>query len=168
MKFSIALFLSGCLSFTFIACNNANNKEIDLLKKELELKNKELELKDKEAAVQNLSTGNTINENTSKNDSFYILNIAATKSENEARKKVRELQEMGYDADYLWIPDYASLSGALFYCVYIGPFYTQYDCELATEEYRRINPTAYGLLVSQENKRVQINGIGKVSVSKAK
>ena len=71
----------------------------------------------------------------------------------------------GYQANYLWIPDYASLSGAKFYSVYIGPFSTQQECEIATEEYRKKDKNAYGLLVSQEPKRVQINGVGKVTVT---
>ena len=97
--------------------------------------------------------------------SFYIINVSAVKTEADARKKVLALQQSGYDAGYLWIPDYASLSGALYYSVYIGPFTTQYDCEVATESYRKKHPEAYGLLVSQENKRVQISGIGKVKVT---
>lgn len=95
-------------------------------------------------------------------DAFYILNVAAVKTGSEAIAKSAELKAMGYSSGYLWIPDYASLSGAQFYSVYIGPYANQYDCEVATEEYRKTNPGAYGLLVSQEPARVQINGIGKV------
>ena len=69
---------------------------------------------------------------------------------------------MGYESDYLWIPDYNPLSGAEYYSVYIGPFFSQYECEEATEAYRQRHPDAYGLLVSQNNVRVRINGIGKI------
>lgn len=96
---------------------------------------------------------------------FYIVNVAAVTTEGEAKTKAQALIKKGNEAGYLWIPDYASLSGAKFYSVYIGPYSTQYDCEIATENYRKINPQAYGLLVSQDNKRVQINGIGKVTVT---
>jgi len=96
---------------------------------------------------------------------FYIISAAAVKTENQAKAKATELRKNSNSTGYLWIPDYASLSGAQYYCVYIGPFYTQHACEVATEEYRKLHPEAYGLLVSQERKRVQINGISKVVVT---
>jgi hypothetical protein len=99
------------------------------------------------------------------NQPFYIINVAAVKTEKEAKIKSNELIKLGYNSSYLWIPDYPSLSGANFYSVFIGPYSTQYDCEFATEEYRKKHPEAYGLLVSSESKRVQINGIGKVVVT---
>jgi hypothetical protein len=49
------------------------------------------------------------------------------------------------------------------FAVYIGPFSTQYDCEVATEDYRKNNPDAYGLLVSKDKRRVEIYGIGSVN-----
>ena len=99
------------------------------------------------------------------NSKFYILNVAAVATESEAKLKSQEYTRKGYQSSYLWIPDYASLSGAKFYSVYIGPFSTQYECELATDKYKKQFPGSYGLLVSQDNKRVQINGIGKVTVT---
>jgi hypothetical protein len=152
--------------------NSGSEKEIELLKKEIELQKKEQELKDKEN-VSSTPTENKTNRSQTTNNreergAFYIINVSAIKSEEDAKKKVRELQSQGYNSDYLWIPDYASLSGSLYYSVYIGPYYSQYDCEVATEDYKRVNPKAYGLKVSQENQRVQIDGIGKVTTSKAK
>jgi hypothetical protein len=102
--------------------------------------------------------------NSKRQQNFYILNVAATKTESDAQRRAASLRSKGYEAGYLWIPDYASLSGAKMYSVYIGPFYQMYDCELATEEYRKDHPDAYGLLVSQNTKRVEIRGIGRVKV----
>lgn len=96
---------------------------------------------------------------------FYIINVAAYNKESQAKAKASELKKNGISSGHLWIPDYASLSGAQLYSVYIGPFFTQYDCEVATEEYRKKHPGAYGVLVSQDRKRVQIYGIGKVTVT---
>lgn len=96
---------------------------------------------------------------------FYIVNVAAVKTEDQAKAKVQDLTATGKEANYLWIPDFASLSGAQFYSVYLGPYKTQRECEFAVEEYRKIDPAAYGLFVSQDNKRVQINGIGKVVIT---
>jgi hypothetical protein len=120
--------------------------------------------------VQNIQASNEIylNQSVIKQDPelpFYIINVAAVKTVADAQAKVRELENKGYSAGYLWIPDYASLSGAQYYAVYVGPFSTQSECEIATEAYRKTHPGAYGLLVSQENKRVQINGVGKVTVT---
>jgi len=98
----------------------------------------------------------------SNSDDFYILNSTAVKTESQAINKANELRNKGYAAGYLWIPDYASLSQRQLFTVYIGPFYSQYECEKATEDYRRIVPGAYGTLVSQRRVRVQIIGIGKV------
>ncbi|NOQ72687.1 MAG: hypothetical protein GQ574_11825 [Crocinitomix sp.] len=97
-------------------------------------------------------------------EAFYIINVTAVKNESLAERRVEELKHKGYDSDFLWIPDYASLSGAKYYTVYIGPFKSQYDCEVATEEYRKTQPDAYGLLVSHDNIRVEIRGIGKVKI----
>jgi len=109
------------------------------------------------------STSPTTHQNNS--GAFYIISVAAVKTENQAKTKAAELKNNGNSSGYLWIPDYASLSGAQFYSVYIGPFTTQYDCEVATEAYKKQHPEAYGVLVSQDRKRVQINGIGKVTVT---
>lgn len=93
---------------------------------------------------------------------FYFLNVAAYKTEDQDQKQVADLNNGGKSAGYLWIPDYPSLSGAQLYCVYLGPFQSQNECEIATEEYRKKYPGAYGLLVSKERRRVQINGIGGI------
>lgn len=100
-----------------------------------------------------------------KKDPFYAIMVGAPKTDREAKARIMMLKRNGFAADYLWIPDYASLSGAQFYAVYIGPYSTQHECEVATEEYRKKHPDAYGLLVSQDRKRVQINGIGRVRVT---
>jgi hypothetical protein len=100
-----------------------------------------------------------------KRDPFYAIMVGAPKTDREAKARIVMLKRNGFAADYLWIPDYASLSGAQFYAVYIGPYTTQQECEVATEEYRKKHPNAYGLLVSQDRKRVQINGIGKIKVT---
>lgn len=155
----IGFITVGLLIFILTSCNNSGKNMTS--EKELELQKKELSQQDPN--TQSTNATNTINQD--KNEAFYIINVAPMKTESDAKTKVQELKKKGYKSDYLWIPDYASLSGALFYSVYIGPYSTQYDCEVATEEYRKKHTEAYGLLVSQDNKRVQINGIGKVTIS---
>jgi hypothetical protein len=137
-----------------------SNRILELKKGELDGKQKELDLKENEPSHNTTQTGQKSN-----NDIFYIINVNTVKTESEAKVKVAELKNQGNSAGYLWIPDYASLSGAQLYSIYIGPFSTQHDCEVATEGYRKKQPNAYGLLVSQDKKRVQINGIGKVIIN---
>jgi hypothetical protein len=92
-------------------------------------------------------------------DNFYIIAVSIASSDIEAMDKVKSLESQGYNSDFLWIPDYKSLSGAKYFSVYIGPFRSESECALAIEDYRKINPTAYGLLVSNESsKRVEIRG----------
>tara|TARA_B110000285_G_scaffold194199_1_gene223698 strand:- start:250 stop:1704 length:1455 start_codon:yes stop_codon:yes gene_type:complete len=94
---------------------------------------------------------------------FYIINTAAVKIESEAKKKVQALEEEGYKAGYLWIPDYASLSGAEYFTVFIGPFETKQECAIAVDNYHSINPKAYGTLVSHDPGRVTVGGLNEAN-----
>lgn len=96
---------------------------------------------------------------------FYIINVYTTQRQAEAELETKEFQKQGYPAGYLWIPSYPSLGGGKSFCVYIGPFSTQQECEVATEKFKKIDPDAYGLLVSQKNRKVIINGVGKITSS---
>jgi hypothetical protein len=98
------------------------------------------------------------------NKDFYVINVTATQTETKALKEVKKLINLGYDAGHLWIPNYNSLSKTKMYSVYIGPFSTQDECVKQTEKYRRTNPNAYGTLVSQQNKRVEIRGQNKIKI----
>jgi len=98
------------------------------------------------------------------NNDFYIIATDIAASENEASKKVNKLKAAGYNSDFLWIPDYKSLSGAEYFSVFIGPFRSENECAIAVQDYRKINPSAYGLLVSNESsKRVSITGPNKIT-----
>jgi hypothetical protein len=137
-------------------------KELELKERELNIREKELSQKEEEIAPKSKAKESPYKSSSPSEEDFYIINVSAIKDAESSRKKVDELRSMGYESDYLWIPDYNSLSGAEYYSVYIGPFFSQYECEEATEAYRHQHPEAYGLLVSQKNVRVRINGIGKI------
>jgi len=166
MKKVFLIICLGGLLLGQVACNNSENQKTS--EKELELQKRELELKQKELSQQVGNTNTSQRGQQNNNTAFFIINVAAVKTESEAKAKTTELKNNGNAAGYLWIPDYTSLSGAEFYSVYIGPFSTQYDCEVATEEYRKKHSDAYGLLVSQDRKRIRINGIGNVTVTDVK
>jgi hypothetical protein len=90
---------------------------------------------------------------------FYIINTAAVKLEVAAIKKAQVLRDDGYKADYLWIPDYGSLSGAEFFSVFLGPYKTKEECAIILDKYQSVNPKAYGTLVSYDSKREVVHGL---------
>lgn len=96
---------------------------------------------------------------------FYVTCVTVTDTETQALKEVKKLENQGYAASHLWIPNYASLSGAKKYLVYIGPQTSQSQCEIATEKYRQVDPKAYGLMVAQKNKRVEIRGRDDIKIT---
>lgn len=112
-----------------------------------------------------ISDDEDVNYKFSGND-FYIIAVAVASSEDEALEKVYQLKSEGYDSDFLWIPQYLSLSGANYYSVFIGPFFNLDDCAIAVEKYRKVNPSAYGLLVSSKSSdRIEIRGRGRIKAS---
>lgn len=96
---------------------------------------------------------------------FYVTCVTVTDTETQALKEVKKLENQGYAASHLWIPNYASLTGAKKYLVYIGPQTSQGQCEIATEKYRQVEPKAYGLMVAQKNKRVEIRGKDDIKIT---
>ena len=110
---------------------------------------------------------NTAPEADINNKDFYIIAVSIASSDTEALDKVNSLKSEGYNSDFLWIPDYKSLSGAEYFSVFIGPFRSESECAIAVQEYRKSNPSAYGLLVSNESsKRVSITGPNKIKITK--
>lgn len=146
----------------YTASENEYMAEIDAL---IEAYSDSLDALHEEAYAESEESIEEISNETG-TEPFYILNVAAFKREDEAISMVGKLQNDGYQANYLWIPDFESLSKKEYYSVYIGPFSAQKECEIAVEEYREnVDPNAYGLLVSQENKRVKITGINRIKVT---
>lgn len=112
------------------------------------------------------SETNTTPEADTNNKDFYIIAVSIASSDTEAMDKVNSLESEGYNSDFLWIPDYKSLSGAEYFSVFIGPFRSEDECAIAVQEYRKNNPSAYGLLVSNESsKRVSIRGPNKIKIT---
>ncbi len=92
----------------------------------------------------------------------YVVNIAAYKNESQAQKKVKELAGKGYAAGYLWPPDFASISNAEMYVVFIGPYSSERQCGKAVEDYRKFDSKVYGVKISQDRERVEIRGVDRV------
>lgn len=63
------------------------------------------------------------------NSSFYMIATGAFISEAEAQEKAADLRSIGFiNSGYLWIPDYSSLSGKMYYSTFLGPFNDKQDC----------------------------------------
>lgn len=86
---------------------------------------------------------------TTDDSEFYMISVYAENSKTMVRSRVDELKQKGFSANYLWIPDYKSLSGAKMYAVYIGPFPTKETCKQKLSEAKKYYPKAYGLLASK-------------------
>lgn len=85
-----------------------------------------------------------------KHKPFYVINIIAVSTESKAKTELAKLKKKGYKADYLWIPDYGSLSGKKLYSVYIGPYSTEETCEAALKKLKKKFPGAYVSRVAKE------------------
>ena len=141
-----------------ISFNISNFDILDVIKRN--------HFKEVENKLEKASSDNQKNEKLDFVDNdFYIIAEDIALSEEEAKRKVEILEYEGFEkAGYLWIPDYKSLSGAEYFSVYIGPFQTIDECATRVEEYRKSNPSAYGLLVSNKSsKRVEIRGPNRIT-----
>jgi len=168
-------FASGLLQ----SCNQAEPKDANakatlerekaLIEKEQALLDREKELMQKEGETKSSESKPLTKpkvKNVVKQGDFYIISVGAVKTEEQARAEVQKLSRRGFEANYLWIPDYPSLSGKPYFSVYLGPYDNQDACEYAVDDAKSEFPGAYGVLVSQRPTRVQITGIGQVSVTK--
>lgn len=86
----------------------------------------------------------------------FIIAASAWETEKQARGQRDELRAKGYQAGYLWIPDYESLSGAKRFVAFVGPFATRAACKKQLAVYRKVNPDAYGVLVAHKPGRVEV------------
>ncbi len=88
---------------------------------------------------------------------FYIINVEAAEDEQIASDKVRELLKTNKKAGYLWIPDYASLSGKQLYSVFLGPYEMEEAAMKELMTRKKTDKNAYALLVSHDKKRVEMH-----------
>ena len=91
------------------------------------------------------------------NDDFYLVSISAAETQDEAIEAVTELRKTYENANYLWIPDYASLSGKELYVVFLGPYdYLDDDAFRVLSDYKKINSNVYFVKASQEETRITL------------
>ena len=80
----------------------------------------------------------------------YVVCVSAYKDIDDAIEKTQEIRNKGYNAGYLYLPDYASLSKKLYYSAYVGPVYSESECQRLVRQVRRDYKDAYGILVSDD------------------
>jgi hypothetical protein len=100
-----------------------------------------------------------------KNTDFYIIIQQIVPNELEARAAVKKLVNGGFTASYVNAAEYRTLSehGENF-IVYVGPYQSEFHCGIAVEHYRKIDPSAVGFLVSNQDYIAIISGVGQVNV----
>lgn len=81
-------------------------------------------------------------------EEFYTQMLAAFNKESEAINHIKKLERRGIPGDFLFIPNYSSLSGTQMYAVFSGKFATESECKAALRKTKKLQSSAYGVLVS--------------------
>ena len=95
----------------------------------------------------------------------WIILAGAYNTESEAAERARSLRGAGWDADYLWIPDYGSLSGARMFAAFVGPVphSRTEDAQRLLRELSREASGTYGLKLALSGPRVELSAGRKPS-----
>ncbi len=89
---------------------------------------------------------------------FFMISISGTADLKEAVEQVKVLRSKGHPSGYLWMPDYASLSGKEMYAVFIGPFSGIDTTIQYLEHYNKSNPLTYAVKAAHSAERTSIHG----------
>ncbi|MCB9188548.1 MAG: hypothetical protein H6600_04525 [Flavobacteriales bacterium] len=159
----LTTFLTFTTLFTFIACNTSENEPDENSKSE---------------TVESLdSTTQTANVNphllsVAKWDSlsfegdYFIINFKGVSTETEAIEVVDSLLPTFPDAGYLWIPDFASLSGKELFVVFLDQSKYKFSILETLQNNKIEHPGIYAVNVNQTTDRwvayspidIRING----------
>lgn len=86
-------------------------------------------------------------------EEFYTQMLAAFNKESEAINHIKSLGRRGISGDFLFIPNYSSLSGTQMYAVFSGKFATESECKAVLRKTKKLQSSAYGVLVSNTSLR---------------
>lgn len=87
----------------------------------------------------------------------YVIVTGSYGYESDVRTDVKRMKSEGYmNAGYLWIPEFASLSGARFFAPFIGPFSSYAECLYYLKNTAPTGRFWYGVKVSHNPERVEI------------
>lgn len=87
----------------------------------------------------------------------WIATAGAYPAESDARDRARELERLGFDAGYLWVPDYGSLSGARMWVAFVGPAARESDGRRLLRELKRFQHDAYSLRLAPSGARSELS-----------
>jgi len=76
----------------------------------------------------------------------YIIGYSAVASEGMAKNYVASLTQKGFEAGYMWVPDYEP-GGKAVYRIYVGPFKTLAEANTSLTKVKQIQSGAYVKLV---------------------
>lgn len=131
----LLLFISACAS------NNSKVEENKGIKDSVKT----------ETIVETIKTASPeiekISDSTTKAP-FYAINITAYSNIDSAIIKVKELREKYKNINYLWMPDYKSISNKELYLVFMGPIKSLEKCIDSLKIYKKENPAAYAVVVN--------------------
>ena len=108
------------------------------------------QIQDKLIQIEPISDKNTP-------EPFYIINVSAFEKKEEAISEVIKLRKDNKSCNYLWIPDYESLSGKQLWAVFLGPFPYERTCLEELSKYQKQNKEAYGVLVQHKKTRLTLH-----------
>lgn len=133
--------------FVFISCKQSQTESSDQ-------KNADSTSVTNQAYVPEIERTSDKNQNPD----FFIISISGTDDTKEAVEQTKALRLKGHPSGYLWIPDYASLSGKEMFSVFIGPFPGMDTTIRYLEVYKKTDPGAYAIKVLHDDKRTTIFG----------
>lgn len=84
---------------------------------------------------------------------YYIINLNASENIDSAIAVVKNLRGEFENVNYLWIPDYESLSGKELFSIFLGPFSNLQTCMPILMDYKETHPDSYAVFVSHEMER---------------
>ncbi len=90
---------------------------------------------------------------------FYIINVSAFENQEDASNEVRKMRKIHVKCNYLWIPDFGTLSGKKLWSVFLGPFENEFDCLKYLSDYQNNDKNAYGVLVAQYPTRFTFHSV---------
>lgn len=96
---------------------------------------------------------------------YYILNYAATAEEKEAIEEVNSLRKTYPNAGYLWIPDFASLSGSEVFVVFLDQTKDQSKILELLDNSKAENPSIYAVRVNQSSERWAAYNSGDIRIN---
>ncbi len=96
-------------------------------------------------------------------ESFYVIPISISNDFESSSQMVEDMKQNDEMVDILNLEDYQSFDKKVGYMVYYGPFSNQNDCVNFLKGLAVSKKGVYGLLASQESKRVQVSPNGTVT-----